>query len=207
MEAGPDPPVDQPPHRESLNPPGLRASTPGSLHSKQAAAALQAAPPVSTERRECLVYQMIVRRIGLRAFQSLNRGDTARMLDNMTSDVVHYFPGDHTLGGRRTNKADVTRWFARLTTLFPGLHFTVEGVASRGWPWDTMLAVEWTSHGPLPDGSSYDNLGTHVIRLRWGKVVSFHAYMDSQTTAAALLRIAATGVSEATAPQIVSAGH
>lgn len=151
------------------------------------------------------MYQMIVRRIGLTAFESLNRGDTASLLAKMTSDVTHYFPGDHTLGGRRTNKVDVTRWFNRLTTLFPSMHFTVQGVASSGWPWDTMLAIEWTSHAPLPDGSSYDNLGAHVIGLRWGKVVSFHAYMDSQTTAAALQRIAATGVTEATAPQIVSA--
>lgn len=150
------------------------------------------------------MYRIIVRRIGLKAFQSLNRGETASMLASMSPDVTHYFPGDHTLGGRRTNKADVARWFTRLTTLFPDMQFTVQGVASSGWPWNTMLAIEWTSHAPLPDGSSYDNLGTHVIRLRWGKIVSFHAYMDSQTTAAALLRIAATGVTEATAPQIVS---
>jgi len=71
-------------------------------------------------------------------------------------------------------------------------------------PWNTMMAVEWTASAPLPDGTPYDNLGTHVIQLRWGKVTRFHAYMDSQLSAAAIDRLALSGVAEAHAPQIQS---
>jgi len=53
---------------------------------------------------------------------------------------------------------------------------------------------------PLTGGVSYDNRGAHVIRLRFGRVTSFHAYMDSQRSAAALDRPARHGIAEATAP-------
>ena len=148
------------------------------------------------------VYRLIVKRLALKQFERLSRGDVTPIVASMTPDVHHYFPGNHTLGGERTSKEAVERWFGRLTRLFPAIRFYVQGVAVSGPPWDTIVALEWTSHAPLPDGASYDNRGAHVIRLHFGKVTSFHAYMDSQRSVAALEHLARHGFDEATAPQI-----
>jgi hypothetical protein len=44
--------------------------------------------------------------------------------------------------------------------------------------------------------------GAHAIRIRWGKVVVLHAYLDTQIVVDAMRSMAAAGVTEATAPRI-----
>jgi ketosteroid isomerase-like protein len=97
----------------------------------------------------------------------------------------------------------VLRWFERLGRLFPGHDFDVHRVISRGWPWSTWVAVEWTAHLRPAAGEAYDNHGAHWIHLRWGKATSFHAYLDTQLVAQACRELAARGVEEGAAAPIV----
>lgn len=151
------------------------------------------------------MYRMIVRRIVRSAFAALSRGELS-MLDAMSADVQHSFPSGGALGGERTTRDDVAAWFHRLHRLLPGLQFDVKAIAVDGWPWNTTVGVEWTNTATLLDGGSYSNTGAHIIRMRMGKIVSFHAYLDDVAAVDdALARVAAIGVDEAAAPPIVSA--
>jgi ketosteroid isomerase-like protein len=96
----------------------------------------------------------------------------------------------------------MSRWFERLDRLFPDLDFTVKRVSSRGWPWSTWIAVEWADHGTARDGVAYENAGAHWIHLRWGRPTYIHAYLDTQSLAAACERMAQAGIEEAGAPPI-----
>jgi len=78
------------------------------------------------------MYHLIVKRKILRAFDALSRGDRDALINQMSADVHHTFPGDHALGGERTNSADVGAWLDRLFRLFPGLGFTVHAIAVSG---------------------------------------------------------------------------
>ena len=90
--------------------------------------------------------------------------------------------------------------------MLPGLAFHVRAVAVDGWPWDTTVGVEWTNDATLLDGSTYTNSGSHLIKIRNGKIVSFHAYLnDVNAIDDALTRLAAHGIGEAAAPAISSA--
>ena len=62
--------------------------------------------------------------------------------------------------------------------------------------------VEWRDYATLADGTPYVNDGAHAIRIRWGKVVVLHAYLDTQIMVDAMRSMAAAGVAEATAPRI-----
>ncbi|MBC8092834.1 MAG: nuclear transport factor 2 family protein [Pseudonocardia sp.] len=151
------------------------------------------------------MYRMIVRRIVRSAFAALSRGELS-MLDQMSVDVHHSFPSDGALGGERHTRADLAAWFHRLHRLLPGLQFQVHAIAVDGWPWDTTIGVEWTDTAVLLDGGPYTNNGAHILRMRWGKIISLHAYVhDVAVIDDALARVAATGVDEATAPPIVTA--
>lgn len=151
------------------------------------------------------MYRMIVRRNVRAAFAALSENDTS-LVDRMSTRVEHTFPGRNALGGYRSDRAAVGSWFDRLFRLLPGLVFRVESIAVDGWPWDTTVGVEWTNSGVLLDGSPYANRGTHVIRMRWLTIVSFHAYVhDLDAIDDALARVAATGLAEATAPPILAA--
>ncbi|MFD5749551.1 nuclear transport factor 2 family protein [Streptomyces sp. NPDC127033] len=151
------------------------------------------------------MYRWFVRRNVRAAFAALPRGEMS-LIDAMAPDVHHTFPGRGALGGERTNREDVAAWLSRLYRVLPGLQFRVRAIAVDGRPWHTTVGVEWTSDAVLPDGTTYTNSGSHILTLRNGRIVAFHAYLnDVQAIDDALTRTAATGLPEAAAPAIISA--
>jgi hypothetical protein len=97
--------------------------------------------------------------------------------------------------------------FERLFRLFPNLQFEIHSMAISGYPWDTTAVLEWTDRATPFDGKNYVNSGVHVIRLRWGKVVSIHAYLDTQVSTQVSIDtfnpMATNGIEEAKAPPII----
>jgi ketosteroid isomerase-like protein len=150
------------------------------------------------------MYGVMVRRRVRRVFERLSAGDYEVVLAGLSADVHHRFAGDHPLGGERHDREAVRLWFERLFRLFPSLRFTVTKVAVSGWPWDLTAAVEWRADVEPMVGPGYVNAGAHVLRLRRGRVVSLHAYEDSQAVARACAVMAERGVTEAAAPPIMS---
>jgi len=106
------------------------------------------------------------------------------------------------LGGERHSRDAVRRWFERLFRLYD-LRFDVQRVFVAGPPWDLLVGVEWIGHATPKAGEPYVNEGAHIIRMRRGRVVYFHAYEDSQKVAAACRRMAEAGIEEAEATPIV----
>jgi ketosteroid isomerase-like protein len=138
-----------------------------------------------------------------KTFELLSRGEWAGVTDQMTADVRHVFPGDNPLGGERSSRDAVMRWFERLGRLYPGHDFKVHRVVSAGWPWDLRIAVQWTARLRPAVGSPYANEGAHWLRVRWGKVAYFHAYLDTQTIERACREMAEAGIAEAAAEPIL----
>ncbi|WP_344869077.1 nuclear transport factor 2 family protein, partial [Amycolatopsis ultiminotia] len=135
---------------------------------------------------------------------ALSRGEMS-LIHDMAPDVHHTFPGRGALGGQRTTRDDVAAWLTRLYRVLPGLEFHVRAVAVDGRPWHTTVGVEWTNEATLLDGSTYTNTGSHILTLRNGKIVAFHAYFDDvQAIDDALDRQAAHGIAEAAAAAIAS---
>ena len=92
-------------------------------------------------------------------------------------------------------------WFERVYRLLPDLRFTVKRVAVSGGPWNTTATVEWRSTATSATGDPYVNDGVHVVRLRLGKIISMHVYLD--TALNHTLRVMADkGITEAAAPPI-----
>jgi ketosteroid isomerase-like protein len=149
-----------------------------------------------------LVYHMIIKKSITSVFERLNDGDYEYALSGIGTTFEHRFAGEHCLGGKRTSAEALRRWFERLFRLFPNLRFEMHSIAVSGGPWDTTVVVEWTDRATPADGKDYVNSGVHVIRMRWGRVVSIHAYLDTQVLIDALDRMSANGIEEAKAPPI-----
>jgi len=135
-------------------------------------------------------------------FRRVGQRDYETLLEQTAPSVLHVFPGDHALGGTRHTREALRRWFERLFLLFPELHFEVKEVAVRGLPWDATIMVQWENCGRSCDGQPYANQGAHVLRLRRGRVIYLHEYLDSQRVAEVCRRLAGQGVSEAAAEPI-----
>ena len=121
---------------------------------------------------------------------------------DVAPDVHHVFPGDNAIGGERHSREAMERWFERLYRLIPEIEFEVKKVAVRGWPWDMIVAVEWSDRGKAADGVPYENEGAHWIRLRRGKATYIHAFLDTEKVTEICDRMAASGVEEAGAEPI-----
>jgi len=148
------------------------------------------------------MYATIVERIARRAFEAVNRHDYDALIGLCRPDVVHRFGGSHALGGTRHNISGLRLWFERLGRVMPTLTLRVEEIWVKGGPWNTIIVIRWTATGKPLDAQPYDNHGVHIIRMRWGKVVSIDANEDSQAVADVLRRQALCGVSEAAAAPI-----
>ena len=146
----------------------------------------------------------IARRRVNRVFELLSRGEWEEIVAGLAPDVHHVFPGDHPLGGERNSRAAVLSWFERLGRLYPVHDFEVHRVVAAGWPWDLRIAAQWTARLHPQAGEAYANQGAHWIRVRWGKVAYFHAYLDTQMIARACEEMARAGIAEAAAAPIES---
>lgn len=146
-------------------------------------------------------YRALARRRTRQIFEGLSRGDASLAIAGLSDDVHHVFAGDHALGGERRSRAAVERWFGRLFELFD-LQFDVREVFVSGPPWDLRVAVEWVALATPRIGPTYENHGAHVIRIRFGKAVSLHAYEDSQAVADACRVMAQAGIAAADADPI-----
>jgi len=149
------------------------------------------------------MYHTIIKRRVTLVFERLSKGDYEYGLSTVGNSIEHRFAGEHCLGGTRTSKTTMRHWFQRLFRLFPNLAFEMHSIAASGGPLDTKVVVEWTDRATPADGKGYVNSGVHVIRMRWGKVVSIHAYLDTQILIDTLNRMAINGIDEAKAQPIV----
>lgn len=150
------------------------------------------------------MYKRIAAGRARKVFADLAAGDDQAVVKDMAEDVHHVFPGDNALGGERHSRVAFGRWLERIHRLFPELRFEVQRVAVKGPPWDMWIAVQWTDHGRGADGVAYDNRGAHWIRIRNGRGVSVHAYLDTDKVTSALERMSDAGIEEAAAAPITS---
>lgn len=149
------------------------------------------------------MYHALARRRIRRMFHELSHGNFEPALQGLAPQFVQIFAGDHALGGERHSLNAFRRWFERMYRLFPNLSFEVTATAASGPPWDMTLVAEWIDRATPADGTPYENRGVHVLKLRWGRVVSIHAYLDTQVVAAAGHRLAAHGFPEGVASPIL----
>ncbi|KAB1646958.1 nuclear transport factor 2 family protein [Pseudoclavibacter endophyticus] len=148
------------------------------------------------------MYQRFVRAKVRSTFEKINSGDYMAMVDGLAPSFEYRFHGDHALGGRRTSRDAMIRWWQRVMKLLPGVRFDVHDVLVSGGPWRTMVAVRSSVSGDLPGGIRYENTVFQLMTLVWGKVTSVETIEDLQILERALRAVAETGEAEAVAGPI-----
>jgi ketosteroid isomerase-like protein len=152
------------------------------------------------------MYRAIVARRIQSAWEHLARGDSDYVLDQFAPVFTHSFAGEHALGGERASRDAQRAWFARLFRRLPGVQLTLDDVLVRGWPWRTRAVALISVRAPVA-GTAYENEVAQTIDLRWGRITRIHNLEDTQKLAAALERLAATGIDEARAEPISDRGR
>ena len=151
-----------------------------------------------------MLYQAIVKRKIRQSFEDVNNHRWDELMRSIAPDVHHRFGGVHAIGGERHDRETLRRWFERLARVLPNLRLEIKEIWVEGWPWHTMVFVQWDGTATLVDGGGYSQHAIHVITLRWGKIAALDVFEDSQEVARALVAQAAAGLDEALAQPILS---
>jgi ketosteroid isomerase-like protein len=150
------------------------------------------------------MYRAIVKKRIRQAFEQVNGHRWDELMRSIAPDVHHRFGGVHAIGGERHDRETLRRWFERLARVLPNLRLEIKNIWVEGWPWRTMVFVQWDGTATLLDGGGYAQHAIHVITLRWGKIHALDVFEDSQEVARALVVQAAAGLDEAAARPILS---
>ncbi len=148
------------------------------------------------------MYKRIVRAKVQSTFDSINQGDYMTMVDGLAPAFEYRFHGQHALGGVRTTREAMIRWWERTLALLPGVRFDIQDVLVSGGPWRTRVAVRSLVSGDLPASIRYENTVFQFLTLSWGKVTSVETIEDLQILERALRAVSAAGNPEALAGPI-----
>jgi ketosteroid isomerase-like protein len=151
-----------------------------------------------------MLYSSIVKKRIRQAFDHVNNRRWDDLMKSIAPKVHHRFGGAHAIGGERHDSQALRRWFERLARVLPNLHLEINNIWVTGWPWHTMVFVQWDGTATLLNGGGYSQHAIHVITLRWGKIHALDVFEDSQEVARALAAQAAAGLEEAVAEPIAS---
>ncbi|HOY69651.1 MAG TPA: hypothetical protein PL131_01770 [Methylotenera sp.] len=149
------------------------------------------------------MYHMIVKKLVLNSFKELSHGNYHAATDLMAENCQYFFVGKHALGGRRSNRTLISKWFERFLRILPNFQFKPSDVLVSGWPWHTKVAVKLYVSWQRPDGEIYKNIALQMMTLKWGKAVDIITIDDTHGFGALLEDVAHKfGVAEAIAAPI-----
>ncbi len=141
------------------------------------------------------MYKAIVRMMVRRNVAHLNAGNATPMLKMASRDIELRFPGDNSWStmfrpvtkGREPHAThrglDECRAFADRFAA-NRIQFKLEDILVNGWPWNTRVAMRLQSFLPTDDGDRYNNRAVAVLELKWGKLVAWEDYEDTERVAA-----------------------
>ena len=143
------------------------------------------------------MYKAVVRALVRRGLRELNAGRPQFLLRLAEPDAELAFPGENSWStmfrpvvkdrARHASHRGVAecRAFAdRFVT--EGVQLVTEDILVNGPPWRTRVAIRAVSHVPRADGSGdeYANRAVAWLDLRWGRLVSWEDYEDTERVAA-----------------------
>lgn len=141
------------------------------------------------------MYKATVRALVRKGISHLNDGDAEFLLRLAHPDAELCFPGDNSWAAmyrpvQKSRRAHVThagidecRGFAD-RFVDEGLRFEIEDILVNGPPWRTRVAVRASDGTTTADGAHYDNRVVAFLELRWGRLVRWEDYEDTERVAA-----------------------
>ena len=144
------------------------------------------------------MYKATVRALVRRGLRELNAGRPDFLLRRAAPDAELAFPGESSwstmfrpvVKGRRRHPThrgvDECRAFAE-RFVAEGIQLDVEDILVNGPPWRTRVALRVVAYVPGPngdgDGDEYANRAVAYLDLRWGRLVTWEDYEDTERVA------------------------
>jgi ketosteroid isomerase-like protein len=144
------------------------------------------------------MYKAAIRAMMRRSVEQLNAGDPSMFIKMAAPDAVIAFPGDNSWSTmfrpavlQRDRHAthrgvDECSEFAE-RFVDRGVQFSIEDILVNGPPWNTRIALRVQSFVPAAHqggADEYNNRAVAVLEVRWGRLVAWEDYEDTERVAA-----------------------
>lgn len=143
------------------------------------------------------MYKATVRALMRHSIKQLNSGDYSMMLKMASPDFTLAFPGDNTWAtmfrpARAGREQHITHRGIEEATAFAerfvneGIQFEIEDILVNGGPWNTRIALRVHDFVPAADGGedTYNNRAVLFLEIRWGRLIRWEDYEDTERIAA-----------------------
>lgn len=144
-----------------------------------------------------MIYKSSIRAMLRYSIKRLNRGDYSLMLKMASPDFELAFPGGSTLATmfrpqQRGRERHVTHRGIDEAVAFAerfvadGVQFEIEDILINGGPWNTRIALRVRGFVPGEQGGpdAYNNRAVLFLELRWGRLLRWEDYEDTERVAA-----------------------
>lgn len=141
------------------------------------------------------MYKAAVRALVRHGIDGLNEGDPSFLMNLASPDAEIVFPGDNSWAamhrpvekGRHQHAThrglDECRSFAdRFTS--EGIRFHIEDILVNGPPWNTRVAIRAHDFIAGDSGDDYNNRVVAFLEIRWGRLIRWEDYEDTERLAA-----------------------
>jgi ketosteroid isomerase-like protein len=142
------------------------------------------------------LYKASIRALMRHSIKRLNAGDPGLLLRLAAPDAELAFPGNNSWAtmyrpvakGRQRHVThrglEECRGFAQ-RFVDEGIQFVIEDILVNGPPWNTRIALRVHDYIPGADGlDRYNNRAVAFLEVRWGRLVSWEDYEDTERVAA-----------------------
>ena len=142
------------------------------------------------------MYKASIRALLRHAVKRLNAGDYSMLLKMASPDFELAFPGDNSWATtfrppQRSRQPHITHRGIDEATYFAerfvgeGIQFHIEDILVNGGPWKIRVALRVQDFIPASDGGDdiYNNRVTAFLEIRWGRLVRWEDYEDTQRVA------------------------
>jgi ketosteroid isomerase-like protein len=142
------------------------------------------------------MYKTAIRALLRHSITKLNSGDPSLFLKLAAPDVGIAFPGDNSwaamyrpvVKGRQLHTShrgiEECRGFAQ-RFVDNEIRFAIEDILVNGPPWNTRIALRVHDYIEGPDGTDrYNNRAVAFLTIRWGRLVHWEDYEDTERIAA-----------------------
>ena len=138
------------------------------------------------------MYKTAVRAVVRHGIRRLNAGDPSFFLRLAAPNAALRFPGDNSwsrmfrpaVPGRSPHAShqglEECRAFAE-RFVAAGIQFEIEDILVNGGPWNLRVAIRARDFVPGADGTDeYNNRVVAILELRWGRIVVWEDYEDTE---------------------------
>jgi ketosteroid isomerase-like protein len=123
---------------------------------------------------------LVAKALAKRSYDAFNRGDVAGFMSNWSKDARLTYPGNLSVSGTRTGRAEIEAWFRHFKEAIPTSTFRIMSISVSNifdFLGNNVIAVQWDNRPVNRYAEEFYIRGATISTARWGKITDSITYV------------------------------